>query len=633
MESWSKLPFPFRRLPLTLIELNFTGKGLASIHPESEVSMSNRLRTLCFSLPLLVAFASAFAQQTPQVPTFRSKTEVVLVPVLVRSKTGPAEGLKAEQFSLTEDGKPQKIVSVELIKTGTDVRRLQTPGEFSNELVAPGPARLTIVGIDMINTPFLDQAFARQQLIKYLSSSTNTDEQTAIFCMYPNGSVRLIHDISTDSGALSKAVKSSTGALPNSAADTKAIPPSTKLAIESALMSMSGNPNLGTGDPGLSSAANEQQALESFTESRVGAGAYALRRNMEATLSSMRQIAEAYWGAPGRKSFIWITGNFPFDISGSGEFISPKANFTGSTIDPGVYQATHNGALPPLPETASLVGDDDLAPLRQEFRELLQQFASGNIVLYPLDARGLMTLEFQASDMDNNALLRQLNKEWVQTSQAAMQTMAQMTGGKTCYNKDEIVSCIRDASTDSDQYYLVSYSRDKKNKKTGWRKLSVKVDQPGLEVRARTGYFFGSDTTDKNARNREIGMAMQSNVPLSAVPFSASFKAVKAAGDKRLVKYEIYIPPATVELADQGDNKFQLEVIAVVSTPRDPRVDQVGDVLGANLPPDAIAAIHQQGIAYANVLKIPPGEYTVRFMVRNVATNVIGSVIAPLKVE
>ena len=99
------------------------------------------------------------------------------------------------------------------------------------------------------------------------------------------------------------------------------------------------------------------------------------------------------------------------------------------------------------------------------------------------------------------------------------------------------------------------------------------------------------------------------------------------------MKYEIYIPPETVDAADDGDNKFQLEVIAVVGTPKNPRVDQVTEVLGANLPPEAIAAIHQQGIAYENVLKLPPGEYNVRFMVRNVAANVIGSVIAPLKVE
>lgn len=92
-------------------------------------------------------------------------------------------------------------------------------------------------------------------------------------------------------------------------------------------------------------------------------------------------------------------------------------------------------------------------------------------------------------------------------------------------------------------------------------------------------------------------------------------------GNNKLVKYEIFIPPKTVDLADQGDNKFQVEVIAVASTPKNPWVDQVAEVLGGNLPPEAIAAIHQQGISYNNALKLPPGEYSVRFMARNVATN------------
>jgi len=366
---------------------------------------------------------------------------------------------------------------------------------------------------------------------------------------------------------------------------------------------------------------------------RTGAAGFVLRRNMEATLSSLRQISEAFWGAPGRKSFIWITGNFPFDISGSSEFVSPRSTFAGTPVDQARSLMGHRGPLPPSPEITSLIGDDDLAPLRQQFRELLQQFASGNIVLYPLDARGLVTLNFEASESTYSPLLLQLKKEREQTSQSAMETMAKMTGGKACYNKNDIVSCIRDASHDSDQYYLVSYYRDKKNKKPGWRKLAVKVDQPDVEVRARSGYFYGNDSGDKNARNDEISLAAQSNVPLSSVPFSARFKGTTLAGNVKMVKYEIYIPPATIELADQGDNKFQLEVIAIVSTPKNPQVYQATEVLGTPLPPEAIAAIHEQGIAYENVLKVPPGEYTVRLMVRNVATNAIGSVIALLKVE
>jgi VWFA-related protein len=581
--------------------------------------MSNHLRVLLISLMLLVCWASGWTEQNTETPTYRSKTDLVLVPVVVRSKNGPVAGLKPEQVSVTEDGKPQKIASMELIKTITGVKRRESPGVFSNELVAPGAARLTIIAIDMINTPFLDQAFAREQVLKYLGGSINPNDQFAIFGMYRDGSARLLHDISSDTAALTAAIKGTTGVLTNSATDTKTTP----------------IPQIRTrGAGGLPNRADdEEQAWQQFKEARSGSGAFDLLRNMEETLSSMRQIGEAFAGAPGRKAFIWITASFPLDLNGSGDLLSPQTFFSGSTVETADYYKTHSGALPPLPESTQLINEIDLSPLRQQFRTLLQQFAAGNIVLYPVDARGVMTLNIEAADEYTNRVLLQFDKERSQTSQLTIQTMAGMTGGKACFNKNDIVSCVRDAARDSEQYYLVSYYRDKKSNKQGWRKLSVKVDQPDVEVRARTGYFYGSDAGDKNASTRAYSAAMKSSVPFSSVPFSAKFMAVTPEGKNKLVKFEIYIPPQTVELVDQGDNKIQLEVIAVASTAKDPRVDQVGETLGANLPPGAIAAIHQQGIAYDNVLKLPPGEYSVHFLVRNVATNAIGSVIAPLKVE
>jgi len=599
--------------------------------------MSNRFRALLTSLTLLISFTPGWTQQNEQTPTYRAKTDVVLVPVVVRSKSGPVEGLKAGQVSLTEDGKPQKIASLELIKTGAKVTRRVVPGEFSNELVASGPGRLTIIGIDMINTPFLDQAFARQQILKYLAGSISTNEQVAIFGMYQDGSVRLLHDISTDTAVLATAIKGLTGAVPNSAAETNPAATNSQQEIATRMTSPSTNPDrpVATLDnPAFKRAVDEEQALLEFKESTSGSRALELRRNMEATLSSMRQIGEAFWGAPGRKAFIWITGSFPFDLNGTGDLLSPQAVFQGSTQEAGAYHMSHSGALPPMPESANLVSDADLSPLRQQFRSLLQRFAAGNIVLYPLDARGVMTQNSDASDPNSNQILLQLQKERVQTSQSTMETMAKMTGGKACYNKNDITSCLRDAAFDSEEYYLLSYYRDKNNNKPGWRKLSVKVDQPDVEVRARTGYFYGSDAGDKNARTRALSAAMNSRVPFSSVPFSAKFLTITPGGKNKLVKFEVYLPPATFESADQGDNKIQLEVIAVASTPKDQRVDQVAEVLGGgNLPPEAIAAGRQQGIAYNNVLKLPPGEYSVRFMVRNVATNEIGSVMAPLKVE
>jgi VWFA-related protein len=591
--------------------------------------MSNRCRA--FLRLFILAIPLTGWTQDPQAPAFKARTDVVLVPVVVRSKQGPVEGLKPEQFSVLDDGKPQKIVTVELIKTGAKVQRRVAPGEFSNELDASGPARLTIIGIDTINTPFLDQTFARRQLLKYVANSLDIGNQVAIFSMYRDGSVRMLHDITSDPALLAAAIKGTTGALPNSAADSKAAPPVSRAETEQSIYSR--NKNALGGDPEVVRAADEAQALQAFQDTTAGAGAYELRRNMEATLESMRQIAEAFSGAPGRKSFIWITGSFPFDITGTADLVSPRASFYGFSQDPGRYYSQNSGALPPLPETASVVSDDVLNPLRQEFRILLQQFATGNFVLYPVDARGLMTLNAEAADEHANKLLQQLDRERAQVSQSSMATIAKMTGGKSCYNNNDIANCVRDAADDAEQYYLLSYNRDKKNNKQGWRTVSVKVDQPDAEVRARTGYFYGGDAGDKNARTREISAAARSSVPFSSVQFSARFTGSSVEGAKKAVKYEIYLPPETISAVDQGDNKVELELIAIASNPKEPKVDTVSETVGKNLPPDAVAAIHKQGLAYSNVLKLSPGEYNVHFIVRNVATNVVGSVIAPLRVE
>jgi len=569
--------------------------------------------------------------QDSQAPAFKSRTDVVLVPVVVRSKQGPVEGLKPEQFSVLEDGKPQKIATVELIKTGAKVQRRITPGEFSNELAAAGQAQLTIIAIDTINTPFLDQTFARQQLLKYVANSLDTGTQVAIFSMYRDGSVRMLHDINSDPALLAAAIKGTTGALPNSAADPKATPPVSRAETEQSIYARS-NRAVG-GDPEVVRAADEAQALQAFQDSTAGAGAYELRRDMEATLESMLQIAEAFSGVPGRKSFIWITGSFPFDITGTADLVSPRASFYGVSQDPAHYYSQNSGTLPPLPETASVVSDDVLNPLRQEFRILLQQFANGNIVLYPVDARGLMTLNAESADEHTNQLLQHLDRERAQLSQSTMATIAKMTGGKSCYNKNDIANCVRDAANDAEQYYMVSYYRDKKSNKQGWRPLVVKVDQPDVEVRARTGYFYGSDAGDKNARAREVGEAARSSVPFSSVQFSARFMGSSAEGSKKAVKYEMYLPPETINALDQGDNEIELELIAIATGAKDAKVDTVTETVGKSLPPETVAAIHKQGLAYNNVLKLAPGEYKVHFIVRNVTTNVVGSVIAPLKVE
>src|ERR1039457_2628134 len=81
---------------------------------------SNLIRLANKPLAMLLAFAllcSSLPAQQPADYTFRVQTDLVLVNVTVRDKSGNlVQGLKPENFTILEDNKPQKVVSFDVEK-------------------------------------------------------------------------------------------------------------------------------------------------------------------------------------------------------------------------------------------------------------------------------------------------------------------------------------------------------------------------------------------------------------------------------------------------------------------------------------------------------------------------------------
>src|SRR6202451_4074609 len=82
--------------------------------------------------------AAMLAQDQPS-PTFKTNTNLVIVNVAIKDKSGKAiEDLKKEQFTLLEDGKPQQISVFELQRlNGETLPALEVPAPT---LKTRGPA-------------------------------------------------------------------------------------------------------------------------------------------------------------------------------------------------------------------------------------------------------------------------------------------------------------------------------------------------------------------------------------------------------------------------------------------------------------------------------------------------------------
>jgi VWFA-related protein len=105
---------------------------------------------------------------------------------------------------------------------------------------------------------------------------------------------------------------------------------------------------------------------------------------------------------------------------------------------------------------------------------------ANNTTIYVLDPRGL--------DMN------------VRPSEI-LQSLAEQTGGRQ-YSNNEPASSLREIVRTARAFYLLGYASAKNPADGQFHKIAVKVKRPGVEVRARTGYYAPSTTEMESARKK-----------------------------------------------------------------------------------------------------------------------------------
>ena len=80
-------------------------------------------------------------------------------------------------------------------------------GSFSNlETGGSDYHRLNIIVLDFVNTPFFDQANARNELLKFLSEAAESGEPMCLLAL-TRGGLTLLHDFTDDPKLLAAALR------------------------------------------------------------------------------------------------------------------------------------------------------------------------------------------------------------------------------------------------------------------------------------------------------------------------------------------------------------------------------------------------------------------------------------------
>lgn len=574
------------------------------------VSCSRRNRVL-LPLAVLTVVSTLFSQaQAPQgapPPSVRVSTRLVLVDVVVRDKQGkPVTGLKPEDFTLQEKGKAQKIA---FFSTPEDAARKAeapqlAPGIYSNkpEFRSPG-GPVTAIVLDAANTPFQDQAYARQQMLKYVREQLKSGQKIGVFTL--TNSLGVLQDFTSDPQVLLAALE-------------KYKPQ------EQAMQSNLPRPISATANSVFSQAA---AAAGSFEGAQV---AYVLDRRVETTLLGMRSLARALAGIPGRKEIIWLTAAFPFDLIPENRNISEAELIADlPTIDirqkdvntraAGNYAATQRG------EHAD------------EIRQVAAQMANAQIAIYPVDVRGLISgVEFQRQDVANRqggtlggrAIVRMSD---VTASQQTMQEMAAETGGKAYVNQNEIKEGVALAIADNSASYTLGYYPEDKKWDGKYRSIKVKLNRDA-EMRYRRGYFAVDPTQikdkDKKPPEQEVAEALQDTAPNTQIIFSSRVKPA----DQGKVGIDFLVDTNSVSAEEvSGGKKLNLSFYGVIYSPQGKMLGNKSTKVDQTFNAETYQQLQKQGLLLHLDVDSVPGNNQLKMAVRDNRTGYVGTLEAPLK--
>jgi len=289
--------------------------------------------------------------------------------------------------------------------------------------------------------------------------------------------------------------------------------------------------------------------------------------------------------------------------------------------------------------------DDRNSDSRSRLQRITSAAARSGVVIYSLDARGLVATLGDIStpaEFDLSGTLQRANSSELHASQDSLYALAADTGGKAVFNTNSLEPALGRALKETSSYYLLAWKPDRGSQQSKFRRIEVKVvGRPDLTVQVRRGFFDREAETAKTAKHEkpnnekkadevksseaELRKEMLAPYPTRDIPVSLSLTYLNTA--PRGVMLSTALQVANEFLSFVPTNEKYTAVVTVVGAVFDDN-GNTGAAFSNRLTiqaPSLEAIKSGQDVTYGYPVYIKPGLYQVRVGVRDETTGRSGT--------
>ena len=449
---------------------------------------------------------------------------VINVDVYVTDRDGePVTGLTAEDFEVSENGRPMTITNFYAIE-GSRVRRSgpgegepepepraepapDVPSQVAEEAAdaVPEDQRLSlVVYVDNLNIRPHNRRRVLQDVRAFLRREITRDDR--VMLVTHDRALEIVQPFTTDAER-----------------------------VVEALFEVDEVSGLG-----VHAESERRDVLQRIEEADNGSEAlmwaenYAesVRDDLRYTVDALREMVSSLAGLPGRKALLYVSDGVAM-IPGEDVFYAVEQKFS------------RTGAM------TRMYGYDS----SRRFQELAAHANANRVSFYTIDAAGLRVYSSataEARTVDRAGGHAHVDAIRTRSLQAPLQMLAEETGGKAIINQNRVLEPLQRVATDFRTYYSIGYTPGHSGDGRYYR-IEVKLKDPekGWTVRHRKGY------RDKPAESQmRDGVLAALNFPYSSNPLDLrlDFEAGSRRDDGHyLVPVTVRIPLRALTLVPRGE--------------------------------------------------------------------------------
>jgi VWFA-related protein len=552
-------------------------------------------------LPLIVVSqtpSTSISQSSSQGQfTLRTSTDVVLVNVTVRDKNDNfIKDLKPQDFAILEDGKKQEIISVDVENTDSVVTAESptapvlgnlgpNPTPAAPATAKPNPAneselkdrRLIVLFFDLSSMQPEEIERAAKSALDYTAERMAPADLVSVVTL--SNTLKVDLDFTADKEALQGVMAGFTSGVGE------------------------GFVNGATPDPNAD-ATDTSDAAAGFTPDETEYNIFNTDRRLQALVTLANDLS----GIPQRKSVIY---------------------FSGGMQRTGIENQT-------------------------QLRAAINAATRANLSFYTVDVRGLEAVipggnagsasgsgggggggrGGGTSVYSGQGVLSQYDTNFA--SQETLVTLASDTGGRAFLDTNDFAPAFTKVHEDTSFYFLLGYISSNSQKDGKYRRITVRLNRPDLKdakLEFRKGYYAQADFqhSTKESREQQLQEQLTSEVPTTDFPVYVSTGYFRMADNRYFVPVSVVVPGSQIPFTRSSEqDRATLDLIAVMRDEAKRPFGTIRDTV--KLAVNTSQEVQRKNVQYDGAFLLPPGKYSVKFVVRENQTGRMGSFEAAVNV-